>query len=227
MASVQPFTPEYKQCSRCREVKHCSEFYPRRDGRQPYRSQCKPCQNETNRRTRDPVKRREAERRRFLSDRQSARARGRRYRDRKRGAPPETYLPRGERTTAERNRIWRIANSERLREYGRRYYREHRDESISNNREWRRNNPDRARAIRTRSKHLRRAARGHYSQEQLDARWHYYGGRCWLCGAIADTTDHVIPLSRGGTNWPANLRPACRPCNSGKKDRDWRSRITT
>jgi 5-methylcytosine-specific restriction endonuclease McrA len=26
----------------------------------------------------------------------------------------------------------------------------------------------------------------------------------------------VIPLSVGGTNWPANLRPACRSCNSAK-----------
>ena len=38
---------------------------------------------------------------------------------------------------------------------------------------------------------------------------------CWLCGAPgADTLDHVTPVSRGGTNDPANLRPAHRACNS-------------
>lgn len=37
---------------------------------------------------------------------------------------------------------------------------------------------------------------------------------CWLCGqAGADTLDHVLPLSCGGTNDPANLRPAHKACN--------------
>ncbi len=34
---------------------------------------------------------------------------------------------------------------------------------------------------------------------------------CWLCGRNnppADTIDHVIPLKDGGTNDPANLKPA-------------------
>jgi 5-methylcytosine-specific restriction endonuclease McrA len=56
--------------------------------------------------------------------------------------------------------------------------------------------------------------------EQIRARIDYYGGRCRLCGEIADTIDHVRPLVKGGSNHPANLRPACRSCNSAKKDRD-------
>jgi 5-methylcytosine-specific restriction endonuclease McrA len=62
--------------------------------------------------------------------------------------------------------------------------------------------------------------RGQASPEQIRARIDYYGGRCWMCGSPeADTLDHVIPLARGGTNWPANLRPACRSCNSRKHAR--------
>jgi 5-methylcytosine-specific restriction endonuclease McrA len=30
--------------------------------------------------------------------------------------------------------------------------------------------------------------------------------------------DHVVPLSRGGSNGNANILPACRPCNSDKRD---------
>ena len=48
------------------------------------------------------------------------------------------------------------------------------------------------------------------------ARWDYYGGRCYLCGGLAESTDHVIPLALGGLHIPANLRPACIPCNSSK-----------
>jgi len=48
----------------------------------------------------------------------------------------------------------------------------------------------------------------------------YYGGRCWMCGAPWEQIDHVKPLRVGGPNWPANLRPACGPCN-GRKNGIW------
>jgi hypothetical protein len=41
---------------------------------------------------------------------------------------------------------------------------------------------------------------------------------CAYCGDPADTTDHVIPISRGGTDLPANRLPACGRCNSSKRD---------
>lgn len=42
-------------------------------------------------------------------------------------------------------------------------------------------------------------------------------GVCHLCGQPgADTLDHLVPLSKGGTNDPSNLRPAHRACNSRK-----------
>ncbi|NAE18264.1 hypothetical protein GUJ16_13385 [Enterococcus hirae] len=40
-----------------------------------------------------------------------------------------------------------------------------------------------------------------------------------MCGHPASEIDHVKPLSRGGSAWPANLRPACRTCNSKKRAR--------
>lgn len=47
-----------------------------------------------------------------------------------------------------------------------------------------------------------------------------YGTMCVYCGIVeADTIDHVIPLSRGGTNELSNLRPACRECNMAKGNR--------
>lgn len=40
-----------------------------------------------------------------------------------------------------------------------------------------------------------------------------YGGRCVYCGGEATARDHVVPLSRGGTDGIENVVPACRPCN--------------
>lgn len=54
-----------------------------------------------------------------------------------------------------------------------------------------------------------------------------YGNRCWLCAGEASQIDHVVAVARGGTNWPANLRPICPPCNRSKGSRDWRPYMAT
>lgn len=78
-------------------------------------------------------------------------------------------------------------------------------------------------AVRRHHEHKRRATVGTYTENQLQARINFYGHRCYLCGCDWDAlpskqkhVEHVIPLSRGGTNWPANLRPACEFCNLRK-----------
>lgn len=55
--------------------------------------------------------------------------------------------------------------------------------------------------------------------------------RCVYCGAGEDVAplcaDHVVPLSRGGTNDETNLVCACKPCNSSKNNRllsEWKGR---
>lgn len=49
--------------------------------------------------------------------------------------------------------------------------------------------------------------------------------RCEYCGAEAPGTrleiDHVVPISRGGSNEPGNLVAACWECNRGKGDGDF------
>lgn len=42
---------------------------------------------------------------------------------------------------------------------------------------------------------------------------------CRYCGDAADTVDHVIPRSRGGTREDRNLVAACWPCNFKKRAR--------
>jgi 5-methylcytosine-specific restriction endonuclease McrA len=64
-----------------------------------------------------------------------------------------------------------------------------------------------------------RGAAGWFTRAQMLARVAYFGYRCWMCGGAWESIDHVIPLAKGGSNWPANLRPACQPCNARKSDR--------
>lgn len=49
------------------------------------------------------------------------------------------------------------------------------------------------------------------------------GRRCALqlegiCTYWATTRDHIVPLEQGGSNDHSNLQPACRECNSAKRD---------
>ena len=43
---------------------------------------------------------------------------------------------------------------------------------------------------------------------------------CVRCGASINLTiDHIIPLSKDGTNFPNNLQPLCRSCNAKKSNK--------
>jgi 5-methylcytosine-specific restriction endonuclease McrA len=44
-------------------------------------------------------------------------------------------------------------------------------------------------------------------------------GECTYCGDPATTRDHIVPRSRGGSDDPSNLTPACLGCNASKQDR--------
>jgi 5-methylcytosine-specific restriction endonuclease McrA len=48
-----------------------------------------------------------------------------------------------------------------------------------------------------------------------------FGGLCAYCHTRIigqPEPDHVLPLSRGGTNHLTNILPACKACNSSKRD---------
>lgn len=42
------------------------------------------------------------------------------------------------------------------------------------------------------------------------------GNKCIICGNKDITIDHIIPVSKGGTNDIDNLQPLCKSCNSSK-----------
>ncbi|NLU83998.1 HNH endonuclease [Rhodococcus sp. HNM0569] len=48
---------------------------------------------------------------------------------------------------------------------------------------------------------------------------HRDGFRCAYCGAKAETIDHVVPRSRGGTHSWENCVACCAPCNHRKADK--------
>ena len=91
----------------------------------------------------------------------------------------------------------------------------HPDKAIAHKRTWAKKNHDKTRACSTRHRARKHQAAGYdYTTTALvQARINFYGGLCYLCGKPAEAIDHVKPLARGGSHWPANLRPICTRCN--------------
>lgn len=95
---------------------------------------------------------------------------------------------------------------------------------LATNREWAKANPEK-RALSDRVKRQRKRAAGTLSAADWRAVLERYGSACLACGSDdPPTIDHVIPLSKGGTNTVDNVQPLCNPCNmrKGRKTVDYR-----
>ena len=85
---------------------------------------------------------------------------------------------------------------------------------------YRSRNPEYGKAKENRRRAKQVKASGFFTDEQWQARLDYHGNSCAYCNSTEDLTiDHMIPLSRGGSQWASNLVPACRSCNSTKGDK--------
>jgi 5-methylcytosine-specific restriction endonuclease McrA len=116
----------------------------------------------------------------------------------------------------EASRKWKARNPNWIQTYSATYWEENKERVALKRKEWMRSKPGQESYYRRIREARKRNAPGHHSSQQLQWRIEYYGGRCYMCRQPADTIDHVMPISQGGSNWPANLRPACRSCNSRK-----------
>lgn len=121
---------------------------------------------------------------------------------RRRLADPDKYR--------EECRAWRAANPERNREHVR---------------EWRKANPDKLRAQHQNRRALKRGAEGKHTSADIVRIRGAQRDRCAMPGCRvrlngSGDLDHIIALSKGGTNWPRNLQLLCHPCNNSKHARD-------
>jgi len=110
-----------------------------------------------------------------------------------------------------------VLQQQARRERSRRYRRLHVESVAVSQRRYRRTIT--YRLLRKMYKQRRRNAPGKLTATKLLARIAFYSNLCWFCKKPATEIDHVIPITRGGSNWPSNLRPACRSCNSRKYNR--------
>jgi len=134
-------------------------------------------------------------------------------------------------------RNWYATHRKQESERKKKFYRENPQLVLERVTSWRQRNPEHYQALIKRNngdRHYKSAAKckrrarqhnasGCHSSTQWLARVGYHEWKCYYCKAELNdatlTKDHRIPLVRGGTNWPANLVPACMRCNVRKHTR--------
>ena len=205
-----------KRCSRCGEVKTLDEFSRDRSARDGFQSACKECRRLVVQKWRqqnpDKVRaysrkyqqenaaaRREYNRQRRRNNAEAVRQQKREWRKKN----LEVVLEQ----ERERLRRWRSLNRERDRAAQRRreaafrldFPQRAREKSRQSKQRWRARKRD-GQGFRVVAKDVRRLA----------------SDTCVACGLTADSLDHIIPLSRGGSHGVGNLAAMCRTCNSSK-----------
>ena len=78
-------------------------------------------------------------------------------------------------------------------------------------------------ASKLRAKNKRRAIAGQHTltSNEWEAVLSAFNYSCAYCGSLNDITlDHVKPVSKGGGTTVDNIIPACRSCNSRRRDKE-------
>lgn len=71
-----------------------------------------------------------------------------------------------------------------------------------------------------------RMTEGRYTADDVRAQFERQKGKCYWCkrkmkgrrGVGTWHVDHIVPVAKGGTNWPSNIVCACAGCNQKKSD---------
>lgn len=117
---------------------------------------------------------------------------------------------------------WARDNGERVAAAKRDHYERNREEVISRSKKWAKSNTDKVKIAKAANRRKRRAAKragtGNFSVYEFKELCEKYGNRCLCCGdkeAVLEA-DHVVPLTKGGSDDISNIQPLCGYCNRSK-----------
>lgn len=201
---VEDCTCPGKRCSCCKQVKCHGSFNrdkSRKDGMQVYCLTCKSAKNAKSRQNNPEHHRAYEQARGKTEDRREYQ----RAWHQNRPEYNKTYHKMYANKNHDRLEAYKEANRHRFRDWFRNYVRTHREQRAINE------------ANRRTRKELMGGSFTAQQWRELKARYNY---TCLCCGRqepeIRLTADHVIPLSRGGSNDISNIQPLCLSCNSSK-----------
>jgi 5-methylcytosine-specific restriction endonuclease McrA len=207
-----------RTCTKCKQTKSAIEFHKSSNNRSGLQPKCKDCRRAYREENADWINAkkkvyREINRERICADL------------RQRYAADKSYYN-------QRAKRWRERNADYKKQSDRRYYLEN-TERVKSVVRGRYKTHKHLWTIYTENRIARKkGARGSFTADQWQAKLIYFGYRCSLCHSSLENQEihleHRIPLSRGGSNWIANIAPACRRCNlrkSTKTEKEFKAHL--
>lgn len=182
-----------KRCARCGEEKPRADFSRNRNYPDGLQYRCKACDATYRAANREKIVAYQATY--YAQNRESESARLAAY-----------YLKHREKVLA-RNAAYRSDHREQQLAYSAAYAAAHREQNAA-----------KARNRRAQIK----GNGGTHTAEDVQAQYDRQKGRCYWCDIrVGDDyhVDHVVPISKGGSNGPENLVVTCPPCNRSKNDK--------
>ncbi|HHT7152305.1 HNH endonuclease [Bacillus thuringiensis serovar andalousiensis] len=118
---------------------------------------------------------------------------------------------------------WSRENRDKRRDIDKRSYQKNREKRIEKSMQWIRNNLERhAERNQIRRAKIRDLDATFTSEEWIECK-RYFANRCAYCGESVEKLEqeHFISIENGGPFTKENMLPACKSCNSSKRDRDF------
>ena|SRR5260221_9439272 len=227
-----PF-PEMKLCGTCGECKHISFYCVTKKGLYKRHSICKECQNVAS-----SIRRAANLEIHRSRDREYARNRRAAMTDEERkhkNVYDRQYYRDNKERFAEYAKEYRETHSTEIKEINRKYQISHLEyyrklqgrpdqkrRRSEYGKQWRRENKSKCREYFARHKALKNQADGSFTGNDILAQHKRQKGRCYYCKEEMGSKyhiEHVVPLSRGGSNNLDNIVLACPHCNLSKRDK--------
>lgn len=119
----------------------------------------------------------------------------------------------------EMNKEYRKRNKNKLKKYFQEYGKINRKKITNKTKRWIKNNPEAWRVISENRRAREKNADGFHKDTDIGRIKILQKYKCAICRISINkkyTIDHIIPLSKGGSNWPKNIQLVCKSCNSRK-----------
>jgi len=197
-----------KRCTRCKLVLPLNQFSKHAGHKDGYATRCKTCRSAIRRKPRS-IKQIEQEK--LLSD------------GLQRCTQCDKIKSLGDFYTRSRN-IYRAAERCKVcTGANKRIYRAKNRELVNKrSRNWCKRNPEKRRATIERRRARKQQAQGSFSGDDIIALQIAQEGLCIYCKTSIKEgyhADHIMPLSRGGSNYPSNIQLLCSHCNISKQNK--------
>lgn len=113
---------------------------------------------------------------------------------------------------------------EYAREAYKKWYAKNKEKAREKERKWRAGNQEAAKAISLNRVSRKRSAEGFFSKNDIKNILKRQNNKCSFCNIelLKYHVDHIIPLAKGGSNWPENLQIMCPSCNCSKGAKDFK-----